>query len=245
MRCIVYVSRVIRRPNGSAVPHGLYKISQEASKRNKAEGITGVLAYEGGHFLQVIEGPDKAVGDLFESIRRDDRHQDVQVLIDAPAPGRAFTGWSIKVLAQVGVDREFEEFAMQYYRQLSEMPEDRQKLLQIFYCLERAAPVDVSEFKNAQLSLTSWPDFTKMRPSPAVIDLCCRMTLEPVAYADIRDDNQFKSELALVQALNEFKKHHLLQVHSRMRSVIPFRRSSAAGEGRIARGLKKLSGLTA
>ena len=63
-------------------------------------GITGVLAFGDGRFVQVLEGPDAAVDGLFCRIRDDPRHQDVRVLCVAPISVRQFP---ISSMAYVGL----------------------------------------------------------------------------------------------------------------------------------------------
>jgi hypothetical protein len=51
-----------------------------ARTRNKAIGVTGMLAFHDGTFLQALEGEKRAVNEIFASIRGDTRHRDVTVL---------------------------------------------------------------------------------------------------------------------------------------------------------------------
>lgn len=66
-----------------------------ASRRNNArDGITGMLLYLQGGFMQVLEGNKDAVSATFERICRDGRHHNAMVLLDRDAP-RAFGEWSM------------------------------------------------------------------------------------------------------------------------------------------------------
>jgi hypothetical protein len=51
-----------------------------AQRRNLARGITGVLVFGSGVFLQWIEGPPAPMHDLIASLHRDPRHYDVVAL---------------------------------------------------------------------------------------------------------------------------------------------------------------------
>jgi hypothetical protein len=64
-------------------------------KRNEAEGITGILVYADGSFLQVLEGPKEAVLETFERITRDTRHKRVIRLARRDTEDRSFPGWSM------------------------------------------------------------------------------------------------------------------------------------------------------
>ncbi len=62
---------------------------------NRHMGITGVLLYEEGHFLQVLEGREDRVTGLFEKIRQDARHEHVAVVQEGPIEERSFHRWSM------------------------------------------------------------------------------------------------------------------------------------------------------
>ena len=66
-----------------------------ASRRNNAgAGVTGMLLYVEGGFMQVLEGGEEAVGAIYHRICRDKRHWNTLVLLDRSAP-RAFSEWSM------------------------------------------------------------------------------------------------------------------------------------------------------
>lgn len=57
---------------------------------NVAAGISGLLVYGQGHFLQLLEGEQVAVQQMFRRVRRDPRHSEVSLLYDHAWPGRIF-----------------------------------------------------------------------------------------------------------------------------------------------------------
>lgn len=64
--------------------------------RNTAESLTGMLVYDGGTFLQLLEGEEVAVRARFERIQSDLRHKDVSVIVeDATSVKRTFGQWSM------------------------------------------------------------------------------------------------------------------------------------------------------
>ena len=67
-----------------------------ARMRNKALGVTGMLIFHDGIFLQALEGEQRAVYEIFASIRDDVRHRDVAVLHrGAGLEQRVFGDWSL------------------------------------------------------------------------------------------------------------------------------------------------------
>lgn len=71
------------------------QIVQSARTNNARLGITGVLLFERGHFLQVLEGGKEEIHALFQKIRSDNRHSDVRLLIEDDLEDRQFGSWSM------------------------------------------------------------------------------------------------------------------------------------------------------
>ncbi|MDO7845533.1 BLUF domain-containing protein [Hymenobacter sp. M29] len=61
---------------------------------NAAHGITGLLLYSDGRYLQVLEGTEAAIEDLYAHIQRDTRHSQVETVSRGPGP-RRFAEWSM------------------------------------------------------------------------------------------------------------------------------------------------------
>ena len=55
----------------------LRNLLEDSRNRNHAVGLTGMLLYVGGHFIQTLEGTDDVVDATYERIARDPRHRDV------------------------------------------------------------------------------------------------------------------------------------------------------------------------
>lgn len=62
---------------------------------NRAHNITGCLLYHNEKFVQLLEGNEAAVIELYERIQADDRHFDVTLLHAETIPHRLFTEWSM------------------------------------------------------------------------------------------------------------------------------------------------------
>ncbi|UXR64734.1 BLUF domain-containing protein [Bdellovibrio bacteriovorus] len=68
----------------------------EASRRNNTQlGITGLLIFRDGYFLQLLEGAENNVRDILSKIRDDDRNYSVRVMIETESVDRLFEGWSM------------------------------------------------------------------------------------------------------------------------------------------------------
>ncbi|MFW0973370.1 diguanylate phosphodiesterase [Leclercia pneumoniae] len=62
----------------------------EANHRNERAGVTGVLLFNGIHFLQLLEGDESAVRQIFKKICMDTLHFNIVELLSDYAPYRRF-----------------------------------------------------------------------------------------------------------------------------------------------------------
>ncbi len=73
----------------------LASILESARKNNARLGVTGILLYDAGSFIQVLEGDGPVVRELFEKIGRDPRHDRVTMLGERPIDKRSFGAWTM------------------------------------------------------------------------------------------------------------------------------------------------------
>lgn len=70
-------------------------IAARSVRDNRRDGITGMMVFHDGQFMQVIEGPEDKVKALMVRIRRDPRHHSLFELFRLPIPAREFPDWSM------------------------------------------------------------------------------------------------------------------------------------------------------
>ena len=58
----------------------LLDILKTSRENNKKNDISGMLLYDNGSFIQVLEGEDSLVDNTFISIQNDERHNNVLVM---------------------------------------------------------------------------------------------------------------------------------------------------------------------
>jgi hypothetical protein len=76
----------------------LSDIMTHAQDSNPARGITGMLCYGSGQFLQALEGDRAAVNALYHRIATDNRHTACQLISVEEIAERDFAEWSMKVV---------------------------------------------------------------------------------------------------------------------------------------------------
>lgn len=80
------------RPMGAEL---LSALLQQCLGYNSGSGITGLLLYGNGTFLQALEGGEYVVTPLYEKIARDPRHADVKCLNIKTIETRQYSEWSM------------------------------------------------------------------------------------------------------------------------------------------------------
>lgn len=64
-------------------------------KNNTERGVTGLLLYHDGNFIQVLEGEKEIVKELYDKIAIDNRHGYLFKLLQGPLEKRNFPEWSM------------------------------------------------------------------------------------------------------------------------------------------------------
>jgi len=96
VRLIVYTSDYLA--NDNSIELDLEDITQAAKKRNPSLGITGVLFYHQGKFLQLLEGEPDNIDQIMQHINTDKRHNNIQLYIDQNVESRCLADWNMDSL---------------------------------------------------------------------------------------------------------------------------------------------------
>jgi hypothetical protein len=73
----------------------LFNLLSLCREKNKRMEITGHLLYTEEIFVQCIEGPPASIESLWQSLLRDERHHDIELLSRGPLTERRFADWSM------------------------------------------------------------------------------------------------------------------------------------------------------
>ncbi|MBV7257671.1 BLUF domain-containing protein [Pacificimonas sp. WHA3] len=91
MRQLIYISTT----QGDHADGELEAILSSARSRNRADGISGLLLFNGLRFLQVLEGSATAIERTYRRIAEDRRHRSIVVLGDRTIESPEFGDWSM------------------------------------------------------------------------------------------------------------------------------------------------------
>lgn len=82
----------------------LQALMRQCRTQNPQIGVTGVLCFASGIFLQVLEGSRTAVNRLYSRIVADTRHTDVELLAYEEIDERRFAGWAMGQVHMSGLN---------------------------------------------------------------------------------------------------------------------------------------------
>ena len=111
LKQVIYVSEKTDTSSNSLTD--IYDISQ---KNNSESGISGCLLISSNSYLQLLEGPDSAVENLYSKIKMDSRHKKVKKLFEQHIEEQLFSSWSMKFAPFNNIDwgnKEFDEGELQ------------------------------------------------------------------------------------------------------------------------------------
>ena len=89
MHTITYVSAAIK----PFTEQELLELLHKSRDNNARFGITGMLLYKSGSFMQAIEGPKESITQLYSNICADKTHRDIFTLVDEAIEERSFSQW--------------------------------------------------------------------------------------------------------------------------------------------------------
>ena len=93
MHSLIYVSKVAVELTQS----DLDNLANNAARSNSVADVTGMLAYNGAHFMQLLEGRRDVLDELISKISKDTRHRDLVIIRRDDRLVRECPDWSMRV----------------------------------------------------------------------------------------------------------------------------------------------------
>ena len=105
----------LSRPVNPFTDADLDDIESKSVEANNARDVTGLLIVSGDRVLQILEGREEAVRDLYTKIEADKRHTVVKLVCAVEDEVRLLLTWSMVVRGSTGVPPHLlEQFAETY-----------------------------------------------------------------------------------------------------------------------------------
>jgi hypothetical protein len=91
MYYIIYLSAAVNLPDENE----LMSILSVSRRNNALKGLTGILLYGNGQFIQLLEGEKVNVQQTFEKIGDDKRHKGITLVASGEIKSKIFPDWSM------------------------------------------------------------------------------------------------------------------------------------------------------
>lgn len=150
---ITYVSRSTFKPfkQKTGIEPNVARILSESRRNNIRRNLVGVLYYGDGCFFQCLEGTSDDIDELLESLKRDPRHGEIEILSRSAIPELSFHDWSMKY---VSIDEKVQQLlkknGLHRFDPYQFSPEMIRQLIDMFYQMpEPMSPAEVEQ--HAQL----------------------------------------------------------------------------------------------
>lgn len=218
-KTIVYVSRASFSLNGAAVPIGFSTIHRKSNRANQERGVSGMLSFRKGRYIQLLEGPQAEVDELFQKICSDPRHHRIQVLVNKPILRRMYPGTGMKLV--ISPHKEEQLKALVEAADLHNVSVPAKQFIGSLFA-PRTSHRAMDKDPTKQLySMRGWPDFSRITPTPELIEFCSLLNREQCRYQDLLSMNIFHSREALDANLLNLQRLGFLQTKPIVSRVDP------------------------
>ena len=133
MQQLIYASAAVKLFRAS----DLYDMLTTARKYNQTHEISGMMIYHSRSILQVLEGPDEVIADLFLRIRRDPRHTALRLITRAVVERKEYEPWPMGLVADAKRGPDIQEFS--HYSAIQVMSMDVTKAKSMLSQYQRGA----------------------------------------------------------------------------------------------------------
>ncbi|WP_339658379.1 BLUF domain-containing protein [uncultured Polaribacter sp.] len=106
---LVYYS-IINTQKGKTSIQIMDEILSKSREFNSHKNITGCLLFRNNVFLQLLEGKKEDVQNLYSSIKKDNRHSNVTLIIEQDVEERMFPDWSMAFYESTNTNADMNQF---------------------------------------------------------------------------------------------------------------------------------------
>ena len=126
---LFYVSQANATFNAEEIPNILAK----AHAFNPSQGLTGVLMFRGGTFIQLLEGDEDKVRALYGKIGTDPRHRNLLTIFERRTDERIFSDWSMAYKEIGPLDLRLINEILSWRALVGQEPVDEMKIMEFLY----------------------------------------------------------------------------------------------------------------
>ena len=96
-------------------PENLEALLHQSTDKNEQLGIRGLLVVSGGRFLQVLEGSQRFVNQIYNRIIKDDRHHQIELISFEYISHQYFHDWGMRAISLDHIQGEARQLLLNKY----------------------------------------------------------------------------------------------------------------------------------
>jgi len=108
-------------------------ITTKSKVYNTLNGITGCLVFHNKEFVQILEGKEAVVRNLFAKIKTDHRHRGISLLASGAIKQKQFKGWNAISDSTYGLDFNQRIHFENNLRELAKLADKNTKASSVFW----------------------------------------------------------------------------------------------------------------
>lgn len=215
MLCIGYVSKAKVNPRNTSPPDFIPEMLSLARKKNKQLDITSAFIIRQGRYLQLLEGKSSHVDNLYKTISQDNRHEQVEKIIDIPISNRSFEGNEMLLMLNIQESTKLVNFLAEHKNILLSSSDNIVQKLQYFGCENLKTLNSITHEHNEnfyankrfllkEAAELDWFEIDMLNPEFAVagILLAHKLFGNKYSYKELLKSKEFGSAKRLVDLLN-------------------------------------------
>lgn len=123
--------------------YSILNIINKAQMMNDKAGLTGLLIYRQNTFIQLLEGDEKTVKEVYAKIVKDRRHSDVKVLIESKSSMRIVPQFSMNYVESLSEDASIHSLFEVFEQMVSESPKDKNLIMPLLTKLTKYSNLNI------------------------------------------------------------------------------------------------------
>lgn len=219
MKRLAYVSTMQIGAGNPNFSKQMMDILNHSRSFNKAQDVTSVLMVSGNHCFQILEGDAQELAQLMYRIGRDQRHENISIILNKSYDERLFPAWGMRLLSQGSstYQQAVKLISSSCGSDLTTKSDlDKRRLKALF---AKGEPLKVKpeapnlaqvSYQQQRLHLTQWPKPSELPMTSDLISLCTRLKKRDEAFEALISGKVCRSEAELVRNLHALDKLGLL-----------------------------------
>lgn len=230
MKALLYTSKITAAESKASVPKSLSRILNQSRKHNSLHVISGLLTFRKGHYFQILEGPDLSIDQLYESIERDERHENVLLICQFEIDTAGFGEPGMNLANDGKYAEQLKGFIQEHHHRLQEISAEKCRLLKQYFNInivqgdaqqdeslssethDESLEIQRIGLANSLFKITKWPLKDIIQNSQANHKACLELSKRECGYHELLNSCDFVNGDELRGLLTRLRVEGILEI---------------------------------